>query len=710
MCCFRLILNTPTYLLALNFEPVELEYDLENDSMPPLVKYASFDSAPVREQPYPYVRAQRMRLAGAANRKLMSKSAGSSPTNEVIRKRVTQLPHSAKLLSEQKMEKAKRVQSGQSEPDRVIATSPIPWETKVIYHNKVKEENKNKHYEKLHSTLEAQQKVLVTQYVTPEMIAYMKLTGDLTGTMPTDDEDSEDEEIKRQRRMSWTFEQITQEAPAGDAEAPEMPSLDDTKLILRTQMRQKNKDIVPEFIQQKISSMHANLKQDEMIENVVECRRDQEIAKSKQTNRPTSSPGWIDPRAKVSVLEQKNLMHSMHLVPPSERDESRNLESRLANDLKIRKTVSANVLRTRIDNDAIVSKQESQLEASKVIQAGERRRMSCAEYRNELKMMITAAVHAASTTPAACGHRPNSETQVAPTSALKKNNKSRIGLDTFSSTVGANVTKSELRVKLANDSSALLIGSASKGMQNSGFLGPPSTYELSVDSNISTAIINKTVTQRSVKSATLVKELNKDGKITRAKTASSASVKRLSPKADGEPRNITEFIPILFYPKEVKEKVEQLKLRQQRRQGFAVSTDFFEDPQDQIPNVQKKKKSVYADVLRRESGFRLLTDIQIQEQIATACVLHETEKREDKLDEKKTRDESPLETDMMQRSAKSVSRLSKQSSDSLVDVENEQRNQKTISFLTTKKNFNAEDYQRNLKSSSLSTIKKKVNR
>lgn len=64
-------MNTAGNILALNFEPIKWNYVLQDDKVPPLIQYSHYRDAPVRRQPYAYVRAQRLRLAGSGDPRVL---------------------------------------------------------------------------------------------------------------------------------------------------------------------------------------------------------------------------------------------------------------------------------------------------------------------------------------------------------------------------------------------------------------------------------------------------------------------------------------------------------------------------------------------------------------------------------------------------------------------------------------------------------------
>ena len=63
----------------LNFEPVDYDYSLEDDKMPPRVQYSKYADAPIRQQTYPYVRAQRIERTGTTNPKIVHHDKEESP-------------------------------------------------------------------------------------------------------------------------------------------------------------------------------------------------------------------------------------------------------------------------------------------------------------------------------------------------------------------------------------------------------------------------------------------------------------------------------------------------------------------------------------------------------------------------------------------------------------------------------------------------------
>jgi hypothetical protein len=70
---YRITLNTDKNLLVLSFDPPNWDYTLESDKVPSLVPYSSYADAPIRPREYSYIRACRMKKAGATNTKILQR-------------------------------------------------------------------------------------------------------------------------------------------------------------------------------------------------------------------------------------------------------------------------------------------------------------------------------------------------------------------------------------------------------------------------------------------------------------------------------------------------------------------------------------------------------------------------------------------------------------------------------------------------------------
>ena len=92
--------------------------------MPPLVQYSKYSDAPIRKQPYAYIRANRMGKAGAGNPKIIYHDGAEPPEVYYNNKaRAEQVPHSAMSLSRKSLHSAKRIQSAQSRLEDVQSTT-----------------------------------------------------------------------------------------------------------------------------------------------------------------------------------------------------------------------------------------------------------------------------------------------------------------------------------------------------------------------------------------------------------------------------------------------------------------------------------------------------------------------------------------------------------------------------------------------------------
>ncbi|XP_076443004.1 F-box and WD repeat domain containing protein 10B-like [Babylonia areolata] len=300
----RITLNTHNNLLVLNFEHVEWDYTLETDSVPPLVQYGSYSDAPVRSQPYAYVRAQRMRKAGASNAKLMHRAVSPQhpPGTEVKLQHgyhAPQLPHSAKSLSERNLESARRVQSSVKSEGRQASREGVYFP--------VEESSKGLTRE---SSRDVSPSASLTRKPPPPPSSSQraaKLRPSTSKSAPTvtivekPEEDDSDILTKEppmvKRRVSWAFDKPLE--PKDKA-----MSLSEMKSLLRSQIRMKAESIVPpDFIYLTVSTIQAGMVQSETNRNTHFNLKDEKVAVYTQQARPSSSPSRIDPRTKVPVEE-----------------------------------------------------------------------------------------------------------------------------------------------------------------------------------------------------------------------------------------------------------------------------------------------------------------------------------------------------------------------------------------------------------------------
>lgn len=299
---FRITVNTLNNLLVLNFEKVTWDYTLESDKVPPLVQYGSYSDAPVRNQPYAYVRAQRMRKAGASNYKIINRDSPcpESNTTQVLLQhqyRATQLPHSAKSLSMRSMENARRVQSSSI---KLYDTLSLPFESSIP-------DSGRPDYR---STLTDQIMLANKKQVQPphsqhsagkskSRIKSAQSQFSVTIKEQPDEDDSEQNKdfIPTARRISWAFDKPL--VPKGKD-----ISLSEMKALLRSQIRMKNESIVPpDFVYLTVSTIQKSFVDCETNYNTKYNMRDVKPPHTSLRKRPNSSPSRIDPRTKVPVEE-----------------------------------------------------------------------------------------------------------------------------------------------------------------------------------------------------------------------------------------------------------------------------------------------------------------------------------------------------------------------------------------------------------------------
>lgn len=306
-CAFRITLNTHNNLLVLNFEPVDWDYTLETDKVPPLVQYGSYSDAPVRSQPYAYVRAQRMRKAGASNLKLLHRpvSPQRPPGAEVKLQHgyhAPQLPHSAKGLSERSLDTARRVQSAtRSDTSRLPSREGVYFPVEELYHAQTKD-----------SVRDTSPPASLARKPPPAPSTSShrgsKLRPPTAKSGPTvtivekkGDEDDSDILTKEppmvKRRVSWAFDRPLEPKD-------KTISLSEMKALLRSQIRMRAENIVPpDFIYLTVSTIQATMGQSETNRNTSLNIRDEKVAAYTERIRPSSSPSRIDPRTKVPVEE-----------------------------------------------------------------------------------------------------------------------------------------------------------------------------------------------------------------------------------------------------------------------------------------------------------------------------------------------------------------------------------------------------------------------
>lgn len=271
---------------------MEWDYTLENDKIPSAVKYSSYSDAPIRPQPYPYIRAQRMKRAGASNTKIVNhdpKKRDSRPPNILqMNLYAKQIPHSAKCLSHKSLESARLIQSAAPESGYESGPSPTAMEHRA---------SSDKHTVSSTKSLNKPPKP-------PRPSTFKSATSQpsvvIADPLPKHYDDDDDEEphapMSVKRRVSWAFDQSI---------IPKTKdiSLSETKALLRSQMRMKAESVVPpDFIYLTVNAIQNTMQSSETTSNTKKNIRAM-VSGLDGFKRPSSSPSKIDPRTKVPVEE-----------------------------------------------------------------------------------------------------------------------------------------------------------------------------------------------------------------------------------------------------------------------------------------------------------------------------------------------------------------------------------------------------------------------
>ena len=368
MFLLRITINTGRNLLVLNFEAVEFDYSLSNDKMPPLAQVNTYADNPLRKHAYPHVRANRMRVAGATNAKIVYHEAEAPPRVYYNNKpRAEQVPHSAQVLSRRTMAQARRIQSMTDLTQRP-GTSPVPFShlhTSAARGGSVRKSERTStsggdaksvktvsmksrpptspHKNTKRSQSAANVRAARTHAQSLGTQSVVSVSGFQIGRQAGADDDSSlvsEEEAERRRRVSWAFEQ------------PPLPlgthmGLTETKTLLRSQMRSHADGVPPDFVYLSVNAIHASMKPQEASKNMESNRRQQELDGMKRQGRPNSSPSRLDPRTKVAIeqLGWDDLLMEAGL-PPTHSDaksESKMTHSSRAS-AKSRRTTALQVL------------------------------------------------------------------------------------------------------------------------------------------------------------------------------------------------------------------------------------------------------------------------------------------------------------------------------------------------------------------------------
>lgn len=271
---------------------MEWDYTLENDKIPSAVKYSSYSDAPIRPQPYPYIRAQRMKRAGASNTKIIhhdpKKKSRKPPNILQMNLYAKQIPHSAKCLSQKSLESARLIQSAAPESGYESGPSPTAMEHRP---------SSDKY------TVSSSRSFPTKPPKAPRPSTFKSATSQPSVVIADplckhydDDDDDVHEPMSLKRRVSWAFDQSV---------FPKTKdiSLSETKALLRSQMRMKAESIVPpDFIYLTVNAIQSSMQSSETATNTKKNVRAM-VSGLDGFKRPSSSPSKIDPRTKVPVDE-----------------------------------------------------------------------------------------------------------------------------------------------------------------------------------------------------------------------------------------------------------------------------------------------------------------------------------------------------------------------------------------------------------------------
>ena len=306
-------LNTASTMLVLSFEPVSWDYSLADDKMPPMVQYSHYGSAPIRNQAYSYIRAQRMLKAGATNMKILHKGDGDSedwfsePCKTSRSAHSRQTAHSAKTLSKKSMAIARQIQSAGARLD----TSPTRTASENLRSRRPESRITNSTQQA--GGVSASKSVSVSSRPprpsrpsSRALTNKSRVTSAKSGTMVSvggfqvgraddDSEAAESEPAEMRRRVSWAFQH-----PHGVPETKDIGLLD-TKSLLRSQIRASGEVVPPDFIYLAVNAIHSGMKPTEAGRNMENNRRQQELQHARQQGRPLSCPGRLDPRTMVPL-------------------------------------------------------------------------------------------------------------------------------------------------------------------------------------------------------------------------------------------------------------------------------------------------------------------------------------------------------------------------------------------------------------------------
>lgn len=278
-------------MLVYNFEAVDYDYSLPTDKMPPRVQYSKYSDAPIRPQLYPYIRAQRMCKAGATNEKILHPQQKPSE----------QTSHSAKSLSAHSLLRAKRIQSAVSSRyatenlnKRLGTTGSAPG--RLQSKSMMDLSSKSSSSGSIRPTTAKSRRVSAHSTAVPATPGTAVTSVKIVAPALQDSDATTEEDAEMKRRVSWAFEH------------PFVPTvnfmnLQETKSLLRSQIRAKGETIPPDFVYLTVNAIQQSMKPSQVTSNTASNKKFEELQIKKKLGRPSSSPSRIDPRTKVPVEE-----------------------------------------------------------------------------------------------------------------------------------------------------------------------------------------------------------------------------------------------------------------------------------------------------------------------------------------------------------------------------------------------------------------------
>ncbi len=288
LCCCRIVINTYSNVVSFNFEPLEYDYTAEQGALAQRQKFARFCMASMRHQPHSYIRAQRMKAAGPRSTRILqlvdeaslSKSRPGQPSQQRVQSSlVTSLAKRSLLHAHAQ----RRTQSAMPSANRRVSTLSAQALNGAPFNRDKLTELKAK-FEAASWNITNRRQFLSTQSsITPRTTApRIRTQANSSAAKP---------EVKS-RRVSWAFDK-----PHVPKESKAL-GLDETKALLRSQIRAKGKVTPPDFISNAVSAIQDSLKP---LEEKLSSESLEKRQSSFGSKRPSSSPSRIDSQTKIPL-------------------------------------------------------------------------------------------------------------------------------------------------------------------------------------------------------------------------------------------------------------------------------------------------------------------------------------------------------------------------------------------------------------------------